>query len=76
MASAAMISRWHSRLRSGVQFLVVSAACILASSRWEPALLGRPSPSEAMLGYISSNFLADPASVARLHAFTCRSKVI
>ena len=25
-------------------------ACLLASSRWEPALLSRPSPSEARLG--------------------------
>ena len=38
-----------SRSRSWVQLLSESVVCILASSRWEPTLLGRPSPSEARL---------------------------
>ena len=38
------------RHRSWVQVIVRAGACLLASSRWEPALLGRPSPSEARLG--------------------------
>ena len=75
MASAAVISRWQPWLRSGVQLVVRPAACILASSRWEPALLGRPSPSEARLGYMSNLFLVDAASVARLQILRLRVDV-
>ena len=38
------------RLRSWVQVTVNAGACLLASSRWEPTLLGKPPPSEARLG--------------------------
>ncbi len=47
------------RLRSWVQVTVNAGACILASSRWEPALPGRPSPSEARLGCMSIVILLD-----------------
>ena len=38
-----------SRVRSWVQVFDLSVTCFLASSRWEPTLLGRPSPREARL---------------------------
>jgi len=50
------------RLRSWVQVTVNAGACLLASSRWEPALLGRPSPSEARLGCMSNPILLSDAS--------------
>ncbi len=50
--NSAFTTTWPlgSKYRSWVQVMARAGACLLASSRWEPALLGRPSASEARLG--------------------------
>ncbi len=67
--------------KSWVQVTVKSGECLLASSRWEPALLGRPSPSEARLGcklthFAEHRFYLGPSFLlVHSHSFGCIMKL-
>ena len=56
-------------MRSWVQVLDRVDTCHLASSRWEPALLGRPSPSEVTLGSKPISFVLASVNVLSINPF-------